>query len=137
MTYKGYSLSMPAIGSEIDVTHPGCHYPCLYGRKHVPWVSFANVPNGPTPETSSNLRFVDFPAEYDRLPTVAFVIPDQERDMHNGKPQDSVPAGDLWLAQNLHRSYQWAKAHHNPLIVPLHDHHNHPPTPPRLPTPPP
>src|SRR5712671_2044488 len=61
LMFKGYSQSLPAIGSEIDVTPPGCHYPCLYGRKHVPWVSFANVPNGPTPETSSNLRFADFP----------------------------------------------------------------------------
>jgi acid phosphatase len=115
---------LPAIGSEIDVTPPGCHYPCLYGRKHVPWVSFANVPNGPTPETSSNLRFADFPADYDRLPTVAFVIPDQEHDMHNGKPQDSVPAGDLWLAQNLDRYYQWAKTHNSLLIVTFDENDN-------------
>jgi len=124
LTFKGYSQSLPAIGSEIDATPPGCHYPCLYGRKHVPWVSFANVPNGPTPDTSSNLRFADFPADYDRLPTVAFVIPDQEHDMHNGKPQDSVPAGDLWLAQNLDRYYQWAKTHNSLLIVTFDENDN-------------
>src|SRR5207248_2836924 len=55
LSFKGYSQSLPAIGSDIDVTPPGCHYPCLYGRKHVPWISFANVPDGPTPDTSSNL----------------------------------------------------------------------------------
>jgi hypothetical protein len=117
LSFKGYSQSLPAIGSEIEVTPPGCHYPCLYGRKHVPWISFANVPNGPTPDISSNLRFVDFPADYDRLPTVAFAIPDQERDMHNGKPEEAVPAGDRWLAENLDRYYQWAKAHNSLLIV--------------------
>ena len=124
LTFKGYSQGLPAIGSEIDVTPPGCHYPCLYGRKHVPWISFANVPNGPTEETSSNLRFADFPADYDRLPTVAFVIPDQERDMHNGKPEETVPAGDRWLAENLDRYYQWAKAHNSLLIVTFDENDN-------------
>jgi acid phosphatase len=124
LSFKGYSESLPAIGSEIGETPPGCHYPCLYGRKHVPWISFANVPNGPTPDTSSNLRFADFPADYDRLPTIAFVIPDQENDMHNGKPQDSVPAGDRWLAQNLDRYYQWAKTHNSLLIVTFDENDN-------------
>jgi phosphatidylinositol-3-phosphatase len=124
LSFKGYSQSLPAIGSEIDATPPGCHYPCLYGRKHVPWISFANVPNGPTPETSSNLRFVDFPTDYNLLPTVAFVIPDQEHDMHNGKPQDAIPAGDLWLAQNLDRYYQWAKTHNSLLIVTFDENDN-------------
>jgi hypothetical protein len=124
LSFKGYSQSLPAIGSEIDETPPGCHYPCLYGRKHVPWISFANIPNGPTPDTSSNLRFADFPADYDRLPTVAFVIPDQENDMHNGKPQDSVPAGDRWLAQNLNRYYQWAKTHNSLLIITFDENDN-------------
>ena len=54
----------------------------------------------------SNLRFIDFPADYNQLPTVAFVIPDQEHDMHNGTPQEAVPAGDRWLAENLDRYYQ-------------------------------
>jgi phosphatidylinositol-3-phosphatase len=62
-----------------------------------PWISFANIPDGTTVETSSNLRFADFPPEFGRLPTVAFAIPDLEHDMHNGAPQDSVPAGDAWL----------------------------------------
>jgi phosphatidylinositol-3-phosphatase len=32
--------------SEVDVTPPGCRYPCFYGRKRVPGISFANVPSG-------------------------------------------------------------------------------------------
>jgi len=117
LSFKGYSQSMPAIGSEIDLTPPGCRYPCVYARKHVPWINFANVPNGTTVETSSNLRFADFPADYTRLPTVAFVIPDLDHDMHNGAVKDSVPAGDLWLQQNLDGYFQWAKAHNSLLIV--------------------
>jgi acid phosphatase len=117
LSFKGYSQSLPTIGADIVVTPPGCHYPCVYGRKHVPWISFANVPDGPTPDTSSNLRFADFPADYDRLPTVAFVIPDLDHDMHNGAVRDSVPAGDLWLTQNLDRYYRWARTHNSLLIV--------------------
>ena len=117
-------LRQQAIGSDIDVTPPGCHYPCLYGRKHVPWISFANVPDGPTQDTSSNLRFADFPADYNRLPTVAFVIPDLEHDMHNGAPRDSVPAGDRWLGQNLDRYHQWAKTHNSLLIVTWDENNN-------------
>jgi hypothetical protein len=117
LSFKGYSQSLPTIGSEVAVTPPNCRYPCLYGRKHVPWVSFANVPNGTTVETSSNLRFEDFSPDYGALPTVAFVIPDMEHDMHNGAPKDSIPAGDVWLGQNIDRYYQWAKTHNSLLIV--------------------
>jgi len=117
LSFKGYSQSLPSIGSEVDVTPLGCRYPCVYGRKHVPWISFANIPNGTTVETSSNLRFADFPSDYTQLPTVAFVIPDLDHDMHNGAVKDSVPVGDLWLQQNLDGYYQWAKSHESLLIV--------------------
>src|SRR5262249_19740909 len=92
---------------------------CIYARKHVPWISFANVPNGTTIDTSSNLRFADFPSDYATLPTVAFVIPNLNHDMHNGKPAQSIPAGDAWLQQNLDGFYQWAKTHNSLLIVTL------------------
>jgi phosphatidylinositol-3-phosphatase len=117
LSFKGYAESLPAIGSEVDVSPPKCRYPCLYGRKHVPWISFATIPNGTTVDTSSNLRFVDFPSDYTKLPTVAFVIPNMENDMHNGAPKDSVRVGDSWLRQYLDGYYQWAKAHNGLLIV--------------------
>ncbi|MGH7064669.1 MAG: alkaline phosphatase family protein [Stellaceae bacterium] len=117
LSFKGYSQSLPAIGSAVVALPEGCVYPCLYGRKHVPWISFANVPNGTTADTSSNLRFADFPSDYTKLPTVAFVVPDLDHDMHNGAPKDSIPAGDQWLRQNLDAYYQWAKTHNSLLIV--------------------
>jgi acid phosphatase len=118
LSFKGYSESLPAVGSEIDVDPPSCRDDgCVYGRKHVPWISFVNVPNGTTVETSSNLRFADFPSDYAALPTVAFVIPNLNHDMHNGKPGESIPAGDAWLRQHLDGYYQWAKTHNSLLIV--------------------
>jgi acid phosphatase len=117
-SFKGYAEDLPAIGSTTETTQQGGTI--IYARKHVPWISFANVPNGNTEERSCNLRFADFPtdpARFATLPTVAFVVPNQENDMHNGEPEKSVPAGDLWLKKNLDSYYQWAKTHQSLLIV--------------------
>jgi acid phosphatase len=122
-SFKGYAQSLPAIGSEVDEFPAGCGR-CVYARKHVPWISFANLPTGATEDTTSNLRIADFPANYDRLPTVAFVIPDLEHDMHNGKPADSIVAGDRWLAQKLDGYYQWARTHNSLLIVTFDENTN-------------
>jgi phosphatidylinositol-3-phosphatase len=118
LSFKGYSENLPAIGSEVVFDPPDCQeLTCIYGRKHVPWISFGNVPNGTTVETSSNLRFADFPSDYTKLPTVAFVIPNLDHDMHNGRPAQGIPAGDAWLRENLDGYYQWAKTHNSLLIV--------------------
>ncbi|MFZ0560268.1 MAG: alkaline phosphatase family protein [Terriglobales bacterium] len=110
-SFKGYSEGLPEVGS--TVARQG-----LYARKHCPWVSFANLPNGHTVADSSNLRFPeDFPSNFDDLPTVAFVIPNLVDDMHDGKPASSIPAGDKWLRRNLDAYYQWAKQHNSLLIL--------------------
>jgi hypothetical protein len=115
LSFKGYAESLPKIGFTGARASAG-----LYARKHVPWISFANVPNGTTVAKSSNLRFVDFPSDpsqYDTLPTVAFVIPNQANDMHNGSFTESIAAGDRWLQKNIDPYYQWAKDHNSLLIL--------------------
>jgi phosphatidylinositol-3-phosphatase len=62
--------------------------------------------NGTTVETSSNLRFAAFPTDYVTLPSMAFVIPNPNHDMHNGKPARSIPEGDAWLRANPNGYYQ-------------------------------
>lgn len=113
LSFKGYAESLPEIGFTGDSAG-------FYARKHVPWISFANVPNGDTAATSSNLRFTDFPSDpsqYNKLPTVAFVIPNLANDMHNGPITESIPAGDRWLKENIDSYYQWAKDHNSLLIL--------------------
>jgi phosphatidylinositol-3-phosphatase len=117
LSFKGYAESLPAAGATATLVPANCSHNCIYGRRHVPWISFAGIPNGRDPKTSTNLRFSDFPASYDELPTVAFVVPDLNHDMHNGNPARSIPAGDGWLRQNLDTYYQWAKTHNSLLIV--------------------
>jgi acid phosphatase len=119
LKFKGYAEDLPAIGSTVEYTKNKAGDK-IYARKHVPWISFDNVPNGVTVETSSNLRFCDFPkdkAKFDTLPTVAIVVPNQENDMHNGKPKENIPRGDAWLKKNLDAYYQWAKKNNSLLIV--------------------
>ena len=61
-----------------------------------------------------NLPFTSFPsADYSQLPTVSFVIPNLDNDMHDG----TVAAGDSWLQANLDGYAQWAGSHNSLLIV--------------------
>ncbi len=105
-SFKGYAEDLPAVGST-------AHESGAYARKHVPWLSFSNLPNGATPAASSSLRFADFPSDYSKLPTVAIVVPNLDHDMHDG----SIRAGDKWLQKHIDDYYQWAKQHNSLLIL--------------------
>ncbi len=101
-TFAGYAESLPAVGSTACSAGK-------YARKHVPWVSFSNIP------ANYSLPFSAFPppANYASLPTVAFVIPNLDNDMHDG----SIAAGDAWLYQNLSQYAEWAKTNNSLLIL--------------------
>jgi acid phosphatase len=101
-TFVGFAESLPAVGSTECKAGK-------YARKHVPWVSFSNIP------ANYSLPFSTFPApsNYASLPTVAFVIPNLDDDMHDG----SIAQGDAWLYQNLSQYAEWAKANSSLLIL--------------------
>jgi hypothetical protein len=67
---------------------------CICGRKRVPWISFAGIPRHHRlklrPTYGSQLAFLS----HAMLPTVAFVFPNPNHDMHNGKPARIIPAAD-------------------------------------------
>jgi hypothetical protein len=75
-------------------------------RKHNPWESFSNALG-----TGRNLS--EFPHDFTKLPTVSFVIPNLDNDMHNG----SVTTGDEWLAAHIGAYAEWAITHNSLLIV--------------------
>lgn len=109
----GYSEDLPAAGSDVIVFPPKPQR-ALYARKHVPWVSFNNIPS------TCSVPFTEFPkdiAGFKALPTLSIVIPNLINDMHDGKPSDSVPLGDQWLKQNIDAYYQWAKDNNSLLII--------------------
>ena len=119
-TFKGYAQTMPTVG------YLPCYYKTnpvtqayLYARKHAPWVNWlGDKANGISPSLS--LPMEQFPADFTKLPTVAFVVPDMDYDMHNVTGPGDVTAiikGDKWLKDNLDAYAQWAKKHNSLLIV--------------------
>jgi hypothetical protein len=101
-TFAGFSEDLPSVGATACSAGK-------YARKHAPWVNFTNVPPANSvPFTSFNAR-----SDYASLPTVSFVIPNLDNDMHDG----SVAQGDSWLYTNLSRYANWAKANNSLLIV--------------------
>ncbi len=98
-TFEGYGETMPEPG------FTGCQSG-LYVRKHCPWVNWPSLSKESQPFTS-------FPKDFSKLPTVSFVIPNLNDDMHNG----TVQQGDTWLKDNLSQYVQWAKTHNSLLIV--------------------
>jgi hypothetical protein len=100
LTFKGYSESMPYDG------YTGCSSGA-YVRRHNPWVNWTNVP------AASNLTLNAFPTDYSTLPTVSFVIPNLDNDMHDG----TVAEGDSWLKSHIDGYAQWARTHNSLLIL--------------------
>lgn len=98
-TFTGYAESLPAAG------YLGCSAG-EYARKHAPWTNFALPATMNQPMTS-------FPTDYTQLPSVAFVIPDLQDDMHDG----SIAQGDQWLAAHLSAYRSWAAAHNSLLVI--------------------
>jgi len=100
-TFIGYAESLPAVGSTACSAGK-------YARKHVPWANFSNVP------PANSLPFSAFPmGNYANLPTVSFVIPNNDDNMHDG----SVAQGDAWLSQQLSGYANWAVANNSLLIL--------------------
>ncbi|HZN65331.1 MAG TPA: alkaline phosphatase family protein [Tepidisphaeraceae bacterium] len=112
--FAGYSEDMPSVGYD-GTSYDG------YRRRHNPWVNFTDVP------ASDNLPFTHFPDEddYDELPDLAFVIPEQEHNMHDGPRED----GDAWLRENLDPYVRWAQDNNSLFILTWdeddRDHDNH------------
>jgi len=93
-----------------------------YVSKHIPWLNFADVP------ASVTLPLTEFPKDYTKLPTISFVIPNDQNNMHpaeaNGptekdmmKWSKSLRAADDWLKKNLDGYIQWAKTHNSLFIL--------------------
>jgi acid phosphatase len=97
-TFGGFAEDLPQVGSTICAAGK-------YARKHAPWVDFSNVP------ATVSMPFSSFSArsDYASLPTVSFVIPNLDNDMHDG----SIAQADGWLQGNLAAYATWAKSNNS------------------------
>jgi acid phosphatase len=75
-------------------------------RKHNPWQSFAD-----SQHVEQDLS--QFPNDFTKLPTVSFVIPNLDHDMHDG----SIRRGDEWLRQRVNDYAEWCRNSNNLLIL--------------------
>lgn len=79
-------------------------------EKHNPWEAF---PEGTSVEQDFGSSFPTTTAGYASLPTISWVIPNLNNDMHDG----SIGQGDSWLQTHLNGYAQWAKTNNSLLIV--------------------
>lgn len=109
-TFTGYAENLPAVGSTVTTAAGG------YARKHNPYVDWQAVsdaaPGANQLLSTTNQPFTAFPTNYANLPTVSWVVPNLNNDMHDG----TVAQGDAWLQTNLGAYVTWAKTHNSLLI---------------------
>ena len=111
-------------------------------RQHNPWESFNNAR-----KVERNLS--ELPHDFTQLPTMAFIIPNMDHDMHerevyswrdwprslkdrfrtsiSGLSQDEIVVrdGDAWLKAHLGDYAEWARAHNSLLIVTFDEDDDH------------
>jgi acid phosphatase len=93
LTFAAYSESLPSTGFR------GC-WAGPYGQKHAPWAHFTNIPQ-------TLHHPLDALRSFDTLPTVTFIVPNVDDDMHDG----TTKAGDDWAERHLAPLLKWASKH--------------------------
>jgi hypothetical protein len=109
-SFASFAESLPAIG---DLS-------CMFGayqRKHNPLTNW----QGMRLPAELNQRFADFPQDFSKLPTLSWVIPDQNNDMHDG----SFETADEWLKMHIAPYVDWAFKHNSLLILTWDEDDNH------------
>lgn len=99
LSFAGYAEGLPRTG------YVGCSLG-KYARRHVPWTDFATLPG------SVNKPLTALPT-WSSLPSVSFVIPNLDHDMHDG----TIRAADTWLRTHLGSYLAWARTHNSLLVV--------------------
>lgn len=102
LSFASFSESLPARGDLSCMSGP-------YQRKHNPVANW----QGTRLPAWLNQRFIDFPRDFRKLPTVSFVIPNQDNDMHDG----DFAAADAWLKTHIDPYVDWAFKHNSLLIL--------------------
>jgi phosphatidylinositol-3-phosphatase len=99
-SFVGYSEALPAPNSMVCTSG-------TYARKHAPWTDFSKDLG------KDNQPFTSFPTDFAKLPTVAWVIPNLDDDMHDG----TIQQGDSWLQTHLLAYVTWARNNNSLLII--------------------
>lgn len=116
-SYATFSEDLPGVG--YNGTTSG-----KYARKHNPAANWMGTGVNQIP-AATNQPFTAFPTDYTQLPTVSFVVPNLNNDMHSG----TISAGDTWVKDNMDAYIKWAKTHNSVFILTFDEddglHSNH------------
>ena len=117
-TFAGYSETLPKEGFR------ECSYQEMpgydYARKHAPWVNWQGGNEENHLPDSTNQPLSSFPTDFNNLPTLSFVIPNEGNDMHNidiGGDPAAVKRADQWLKDHISEYVAWAKTHNSLLLI--------------------
>ena len=116
-TFKAYSESLTKTGSQECFFEASKGYD--YARKHAPWTNWQGDNENGLPDSLSQ-PFSSFPTDFNQLPTVSFVVPNEGNDMHNidvGGDTATIKRADKWLKKHLSAYVKWAKKNNSILIV--------------------
>ena len=106
-TFVGYSEDLPSVGSTVASSGD-------YWRKHNPWVNWQSSTPGPNQLSPFvNQPFSAFPTDFNILPKVSIVVPNQQNDMHDG----TIAQGDAWLVNHIKPYADWAQTHNSLLVI--------------------
>lgn len=109
-TFITYSEDLPYAGYNGPVSGH-------YARKHNPAANWMGTGTNQIP-ASTNQPFSAFPAsDFSQLPTVCFIMPNQNNDMHNGSDTARIVIGDTWVHDHLDAYIQWAKTNNSLFIL--------------------
>ena len=110
LTYIAYSEDLPSVGFDGDYNS--------YARKHNPVTNWVGTGTNQVDSTLNQpLTAFPSPTGYDSLPTVAYVVPNKDNDMHNGTDPARITLADTWLQTHLDSYIQWAKTHNSLFIL--------------------
>ena len=105
-----YSQDLPAEGSDAQNGTVGS-----YARKHNPVTNWIGTGPNQVPDTC-NQMFSQFPTDYSKLPTICYVVPNEDSDMHNGSYPATATVGDYWMHEHLDSLFKWIK-NNNALLI--------------------
>jgi acid phosphatase len=108
-TFTGFCEDLPYAG------YTGEYY-AGYARKHNPWVNWQGSPLNGLP-VSVNQPFTSFPTDFNLLPHLSVVVPNNINSMHDGVYPTRISIADTWIQNNLNAYIQWAKTRNSLFIL--------------------
>jgi hypothetical protein len=109
-TFATYSEDLPEAGYNGATS-------AYYARKHNPAANWMGTGTNQVPGTT-NQPLVAFPSgDFTLLPTVCYVVPNLNNDMHNGADPARITNSDEWISNHLGGYIQWAKSNNSLFIL--------------------